>query len=76
MSDDGTNIKKHWKSIYQPSYFKICCFLFFVVVVVFLFVFFFVAYLFCVIRMKNKLIFILQSSKLSIIKFDFILCQC
>ena len=39
-----------WKPIYQPSYFKI-----FAV---------FVAYLFCVNRMKNKLIFVLQSRKL------------
>ena len=31
---------------------------------VFFFCLFFVAYLFCVNRMKNKLIFILQSSKL------------
>ena len=30
----------------------------------FFFFFFFLAYLFCVNRMKNKLIFILQSSKL------------
>ena len=34
------------------------------VILFYLFIFFFVAYLFCVNRMKNKLIFILQSSKL------------